>query len=119
MFKFTLEVIEIDSIKPRQSGNSKIDGQDVKWGHAVKFKVRKIDMIPDEHFGEKEQEQTLEIEIACDSLTETVALNTHLKKLKADKKPFTINTTIPSGSGGQYSCKATLKGADFMMATKK
>ena len=118
-FKFQLTIIAIDSIKPRVSGSSEIDGNTVEWGHAVKFKARNIDMVEDKDFGEKEVESTLEIEIPCDTMTETVSLNNHLKALKKDHKSFLLDTTIPSKSNGSYSCKSLVKGRDFIEQTKK
>ena len=56
-FGFSLSINHIDSIKPRQSGSSIIEDKEVIWSHAVKFKVRNIDLVPDEDFGEKNLKQ--------------------------------------------------------------
>jgi len=118
-FNFHLTVNQIDSIKPRQSGSSEIDGQTITWGHAVKFKVRNIDLVEDETFGVKEQETTLEIEIPCDSMTETVELNKFMQGIKVDGKPFALPTTLPNRNNGDYSCKSLIKGRQFIDQNKK
>ncbi len=117
-FSFQLTVNQIDSIKPRQSGSSEIDGQTITWGHAVKIKVRNIDLVEDKDFGIKEVETTLEIEIPCDTMSETVELNKFLQGLKVDGKPFELQTTLPTRNNSDYSCKSLLTGSSFLSSYK-
>jgi len=118
-FKFQLTVNQIDSIKPRQSGESEINGETITWGHAVKIKVRNIDLVEDKDFGLKEVESTLEIEIPCDSMTETVELNKFLQGMKVDRKPFPVDVNLPKHNNGQYATKSLLKGRDFISQNKR
>ncbi|MHB0994268.1 MAG: hypothetical protein B7X80_08725 [Sulfurovum sp. 17-42-90] len=118
-FNIATSINFIDSVKPRPAGTSKMDGETIEWGNAVKFRARNIDIVPDKDFGEKELETTLEIEIPCHTLSDAVQLNNFLKTLKNDKKPFQILTTIPSNNNGVYTCKSKLTAIDFMNSIKK
>ena len=113
-FVLNLTIKNISSIKPREGGDSKIDGQDVKWGYAVKVKVRNIDTIPDQKFGEKDIETTLEVEIPCTSLAETMKVNNLLKVMKSSKKEFVLPVGLSSRTNGSYACKSQLNGFDFL-----
>ena len=117
-FTLNLTIAHISSIKPREGGDTKIDGQDVKWGFAVKVKVRNIDTIPDEKFGEKDIETTLEVEIPCTSLAETMKVNNLLKIMKASKKEFVLPVGLASRGNGSYSCKSLMNGFDFLVKHK-
>lgn len=119
-FGFQLTVHHIDTIKPRQANSFKTDsGEQVEYGHAVKFKCRNIDLVADKDFGEKEQETTIEIEIPCDSMTETVKLNNFLKELKSSQKSFSVSTTLPSVNNSVYTCKSKEKGDSFILSHSK
>lgn len=119
-FKIQLSVVAIASIKPRIAGSFETkSGETQNYGYAVKIRCRNVDVVNDDDFGEKEVESTLEIEIPCDTMTETVALNNHLKELKKNGKPFPIPTTLPSKSNDVYACKSFVKGRDFIEQTKK
>lgn len=120
-FEFILNVKEIDSIKPRQSGQSKgQDGNEIKWGHGVKFKTRNLDLVEDDEYGIKEVEKTLEVTILCDTKDEVIQLNKYLLGIKADARPFSITTTLPNKvSTDEYSCKSLTSGKDFMNSNKK
>jgi len=118
-FDFSLVINDIDSVKPRESGRSEIDGQEITWGHAVKFKTRNIELREDEEFGIKEVETTLEIEIPCDTKQELIELNKFMLGLKTDKKQFPIQTTLPGGSSTEKSAKSLLKAKEFMAQLKK
>ena len=118
-FNFQLVVNTIDSVKPRESGDSIINGEEVVWGHAVKIKTRNIELREDKDYGFKEVETTLEIEISCDTKAELIDLNKFMLDLKTDNKAFPISTTLPSGTGTDRSAKATIKGAEFIKQNKK
>jgi hypothetical protein len=117
--KVLLEIFNISSIKPRQAGSFKNDeGEEVEYGHAVKFKTIKVEEVPDEDWGTKEVESVLEIEVPCDTMTEAVAVNNHLKAMKASDKSFNIDITMPRQSGTNYTAKTIIKGLDFKNAYK-
>ena len=117
--KVLLEVFNINSIKPRQAGSFKNDeGEEVEYGYAVKFKTIKVEEVADEDWGTKEVESILEIEVPCDSMVEAVAVNNHLKAMKASDKSFNIDITLPRSSGTNFTAKTLLKGADFKNAYK-
>ena len=118
-FNFQLIINHIDSVKPRQSGESEINGESVVWGHAVKMKVRNIDLVEDKDFGLKEVESTLEIEIPCDTMTETVELNKFLQGMKVDQRAFGIDVQLPRHNNGQYTTKSLTKGRQFIDMNKK
>jgi len=118
-FSFQLTVNEIDSVRPRESGSSTINGEEVKWGHALKVKTRNVELVDDPDFGVKEVETTLEIEIPCDSKQELVELNKHVLGLKTDAKPFLMPCHLPTGSGADRTCKATVRGHEFIAMSKK
>jgi len=118
-FSFQLTVNEIDSIRPRESGSSTINGENVEWGHALKFKTRNLDLVDDKDFGVKEVETTLEIEVPCKTKQELIELNRFMLGLKNDGKSFLMPCTLPTGSGVERSCKATLSGSELIAQIKK
>jgi len=118
-FEFQLTVKEIDSVRPREAGTSKINGEDISWGNALKIKTRNITLIDDKDFGVKEQETTLEIEIPCDSKSELIALNKFVLGLKTDNRAFPLPCSLPAGSGSERSTKATISASEFMKTNSK
>lgn len=117
--KALLNVHDIHSIKPRQAGSFKNDqNEEVNYGHAVKFKTIKVELVEDKDFGEKEVETILEIEVPCDTMTETVALNNHLKEMKKSGKSFNIDISMPNRSGGELNAKSIMNGEAFIHANK-
>ena len=113
-FDFKLTVNKIDSVKPRQAGESEINGETVLWGWAVKFTSRNMILVDDSEFGKKQVETTLTIEVPCDSKAETVNVNNFLLDLQADPKPFNCDSELPHKNGTDYKTKTKLKGSDFI-----
>ena len=113
-FELLLKIKHLSVIKPREGGDSKIDGQAIKWGFAVKIKVRNIDTVPDEKFGEKEVESTLEIEIPCSSLSETMRLNNLLVLMKSNKKEFDLKVGLAQKGKDSFVCKSLENASEFL-----
>ncbi len=113
-YDFKLIINKMDSVKPRQAGESEINGETVVWGWAVKFTARSTTLVDDADFGTKEIETTLTIEIPCDSKAETANLNEFLLKLKHDPKPFNCDVELPQRANDGYKTKSKLKGTDFI-----
>ena len=113
-----LEVFDIHSIKPRTQGSFKSDdGEEISYGYAVKFKTIKVEEVPDEDFGTKELEKILEVEVPCDTMSETVMLNNHLMAMKKSGKTFKIDITSPNkvkGSSKDWTAKSILHHKDFI-----
>ena len=113
-FDFKLTINKIDSVKPRQAGESEINGELVSWGWAVKFSTRNKILVEDKDFVHKEVETTLIIEVPCDSKVEAVNVNDFLLKLSHDPKPFNGDINLPSKGSNGYTTKTKLKGTDFI-----
>jgi len=113
-FDFKLTINKIDNVKPRQAGESEINGETVVWGWAVKFATRNKVLVDDKDFGQKEIETTLLIEVPCDTKAEAVNVNDFLLKLSRDPKPFNCDINLPSKGSNGYTTKTKLKGTDFI-----
>ena len=113
-FNFDLTINKIETVTPRASGESEIDGIDVVWGYAVKFTSKATETVDDKDFGEKDVESVLEVEIACSSKLEVRNLNDFLRKQREEKVAFKCETTLPRYANKLYKCKAKLTGNDFI-----
>jgi len=120
-FVLTLAVREIDTIKPRKANKFKnSDGEEVEYGHAVKFNTRLIELVDDEDWGEKEIESTLEVEIPCTTLEETKNLNQLLKTMKSNNTQFAVDIRPSNQTNKIYTTKTLMSGSQFIVEhTKK
>lgn len=118
-FEFKLTINKIDGVKPRQSGESEINGDNVVWGWAVKFNTRNKKLVDDDDFGQKQVEDTLVIEVRCKDKEETIKLNNFLLALSNDPKPFLCDIELPTKSGNEYKAKAVLDGDNFIKLFSK
>ena len=119
-FIINLTVEDIDTIKPRKADTFKdSDGEEIKYGYAVKFKTRTIDIVDDEDWGDKEVETTLEVEIPCEAMEDTKNLNALLKLFKIQKVPFTLPIQIPRFKDKSYTAKSLLYSKKFITDNSK